>query len=193
VPVSVDEGAAERISNMGKSPAPSASLPAWEGAAIEYAALRGEILTRIGLRQQIMAGTLTLGGVLLAVGIERPPLALLYPPLAAFLAFAWAQNDHRIRHLAAYVEERLEPLLPALGWERHMRSIRGGGGLGSWRFVVIAHGGVFLFTQLLAVGLGIEWVVRQIELREQFFGWGMAGSGLVAIGVVVWILRKSSR
>jgi hypothetical protein len=51
------------------------------------------------MRQQLVAVTLSLGGAFMAVGITQPTVALVYPPLAAFLALAWAQNDYRVpRH-----------------------------------------------------------------------------------------------
>ena len=166
---------------------------AWEGAETEYSAMREEILTRIKLRQQIVTGTLTLGGALLAVGIERPLVALLYPPLAAFLAISWAQNDYRVRDLSSYIRKQIEPLLPAVRWESHLHERRSGKGLGSWRFVVLAHGGLFLFTQLLAVALGAAWVVVQTGTREKIIGWGLTVSGLLAIGIVIWVLWRARR
>jgi hypothetical protein len=172
------------------------ALPArasWEGAEIEYSAMRQEILARIGLRQQIVTGTLTLGGVLLGVGLEWPLVALLYPPLAAFLAIAWAQNDYRVRDLSEYVREKIEPLIPAVGWESHIHGRRRGKGLGSWRFVVLAHGGLFLFTQLLAIAVGATWVLEQTASRERMIGWGLTVSGALAIGVVLWVLRNARR
>lgn len=173
-----------------------AALPArapWEGAEIEYSAMRQEILARIGLRQQIVTGTLTLGGVLLGVGLEWPLVALLYPPLAAFLAVAWAQNDYRVRDLSKYVREEIEPLLPAVRWESHIHAQRSGKGLGSWRIVVLAHGGLFLFTQLLGVAVGATWLLEQTATREKIIGWGLTVSGLLAIGVVIWVLRNARR
>ncbi|MGZ9234768.1 MAG: hypothetical protein ACXW4E_04520 [Anaerolineales bacterium] len=67
---------------------------------MEYASLRGEIRKRIEMRQQIVSVTLTLAGIFLGVGLATQTVTLVYPPLAMFLAFGWAQNDFRIRDLA---------------------------------------------------------------------------------------------
>ena len=73
------------------------------GVDLEYNSLRGEILKRIELRQQIISITLTLAGIFLSFGLSTDTVALIYPPLAAFLSIAWAQNDFRIRDLATYI------------------------------------------------------------------------------------------
>ncbi len=168
----------------------------WEGAETEYGIVREEILARIRLRQQIMVGTLTLGGVLLGVGTSWPAVALLYPPLAAFLAFAWAQNDYRVRDLANYVRTEVEPLIPAVQWESWINERRTGTGLGSWRYVIIAHGGLFLFTQALALYLGVIWLAtsgHELPFRELFTGWMMVMIDIGAFITVAWILRKAQR
>lgn len=128
------------------------------GIEVEYRAMRDEILARINMRQQIIAVTLTLGGAFLAVGIKQPAIALVYPPLAAFLALAWAQNDYRVRDLAKYIREEVEPKLPGVRWESKIHTRRSDKSLGAWRFVVLSHGGVFLFTQATALFVGIVGV-----------------------------------
>jgi hypothetical protein len=182
-----------KVESMEDTPIALPTRPPWEGAEIEYTAMRAEVLARIGLRQQILTGTLTLGGVLLGVGLQWPLIALLYPPLAAFLAVAWAQNDYRVRDLSKYIREEVEPHLPAVRWESHIHARRSGKGLGSWRIVVLAHGGLFLFTQLLGVVVGATWVSEQTAIREKIIGWGLTVSGVLAMGVVFWVLRSARR
>lgn len=63
----------------------------------ECATLRGEILKRIDLRQQLMSMTLTIAAVFLGVGLGIQSVALIYPVLASLLAMAWSQNDGCIR------------------------------------------------------------------------------------------------
>jgi len=97
---------------------------------MEYTALRNEILKRIELRHQIIVVTLTIAGVFLGGGVQQNNafITLVYPPLATFLAVSWAQNDHRIRDLAGYIRNYIEPFMSKdniiLGWETYMQKIR---------------------------------------------------------------------
>ncbi len=157
------------------------------GIQLEYNALRSEILKRIELRQQIVALTLTLAGVFLSFALTVESVALIYPPLAMFLAFSWAQNDYRIRAMASYIRERLEGQPTGLGYETYTQLGRAERkNLGAWRFVVISHSGIFLVTQLMAVGIelskstpfsALEWVLSLIDV--------------IAILIVVWITRQA--
>ena len=71
-----------------------------EAIALEYNTLRGEIQKRIELRHQIVSATLAIAGAFIGVGVTNGILALIYPPIAIFLAIGWAQNDVRIYHMA---------------------------------------------------------------------------------------------
>lgn len=158
-------------------------------AEAEYAALRNEILKRMELRQQLIAGTLTLAGVFLSVGLVKDLVALIYPPLAAFLALAWAQNDFRLKSAAKYIREKLEPVL-GLRWETWVQEQREAGReeLGSWNFIVASHGGIFLLTQLLAVGIEL--------LKNAPFSWlkgillGFDTASVVVVALVLLKIRK---
>lgn len=145
------------------------------GVDLEYNSLRNEILKRIELRQQIISITLTLAGIFLSFGLSTDTIALIYPPLAAFLAIAWAQNDFRIRDIATYIRENLESKPIGLGYETYVQQARKKKKTGSWRYVVISHTGIFVFTQLMAVGIELlktmpavfsplEWVLLVIDL-----------------------------
>ena len=166
------------------------------GAEHEYKALRDEILTRIRLRQNLIAITLTLGGVFLAVGLKIPVIAAVYPPLAAFLALAWAQNDFRIRDIAYYIRKELEPCLPACHWESYMCKNRNATKLNSWRFVVLAHGGVFMFTQIFTTLLAMAGIVDIWDtysfLLRIFIG-SLLILDVVSVLGVAWILKNSSK
>jgi uncharacterized membrane protein YqaE (UPF0057 family) len=154
----------------------------------EYLSLRGEILKRFELRQQLIAILLTLAGIFLGVGVATETVALVYPPLAMFLAFGWAQNDYRIRDLARYIREELERPETGLKYETHVQMGRvKSDSLGSWRFVVFSHGGTFVFTQLMAVG---------IELAKMTFNpleWALLGLDVIAILVVLRLIRLARR
>ena len=153
---------------------------------MEYASLRGEILKRIELRQQIVSVTLTLAGIFLGVGLSAQTVTLVYPPLAMFLAFGWAQNDFRIRDLASYIRERLEVFTPNVGYESYVQAQRGKNkGLGSWRFVVFSHGGIFLFTQMMAIGIGLA------KFSNDVVGWSLLGIDIVTALVVIWLMNQA--
>ena len=148
------------------------------------------------MRQQLIAITLTLGGAFLAVGIKQPAVALVYPPLSLFLALAWAQNDYRVRDLAEYIRQRVEPMLAGVGWETYIHARRGDKKLGSWRFVVLSHGGVFLFTQLTALFVGAvgvfgDWSSQTSSTR--LIAPTLVALDLFALVRVIWIVKQAGR
>lgn len=170
---------------MYDSPDQKTALPL--GVELEHKSLRDEILTRIRLRQQIVGVTLTLSGAFLAFGLNRPAVALVYPPLALFLALGWAQNDHRIRNVATYIRKNIETHFDTPGWEISIKKKTTESGFHAWRFVIISHGGIFLGTQLLAIGVGVsEWTATPIE-------WVLLMIDSIATICVGLILRKSLR
>jgi hypothetical protein len=158
------------------------------GTEMEYASLRGEILKRIEMRQQIVSVTLTLAGIFLGVGLSTQLVALVYPPLAMFLAFGWAQNDFRVRDLAKYIREKIETAFPNSGYETYVHEQRGvHKGLGSWRFVVLSHGGIFLFTQLMAIGIGF------FDFTFDTLGWTLLTIDIITVFIVTWLMRQAGR
>lgn len=157
-------------------------------AEMEYASTRGEILKRIEMRQQIVSVTLTLAGIFLGVGLSAQSVALVYPPLAMFLAFGWAQNDFRIRDLAKYIREQVEVKFTNGGYETYVDGQRRENrGLGSWRFVVLSHGGIFLFTQLMAIGIGLS------QFTFDIIGWALLAIDSVTVFVVIWLMRQAGK
>jgi hypothetical protein len=123
-------------------------------------------------------------------------VALIYPPVAAFLAMAWAQNDFRIGELGSYVRSQISPKLPAFGWEVWIASKRWGTGLRGWRVVVFAHGGLFIFTQIMAVFVGVAWLLKPPEPIADWktvVAWSLAICDLAAIGLVIGVLLKAKR
>ena len=60
----------------------------------------------------------------------------------------------------------------------------------------LAHGGLSLFTQALALYLGITWLVPgggELSETELFTGWMMVAIDGVALIAVVYILRQTKR
>ncbi len=161
------------------------------GVDLEYNSLRGEILKRIELRQQIISITLTLAGIFLSFGLSTDTVALIYPPLAAFLSIAWAQNDFRIRDLATYIRENLETAPIGLGYETYVQRVRSNNKkLGAWRFVVISHTGIFIFTQLMAVGIEL---LKSMPIVLTPLEWVLLVVDFVSILVVLLFAGRSSR
>ena len=172
---------------------PAKKNPPKIGSDLEYTALRGEILKRIELRQQLISITLTLAGVFLGVGLGTESVALIYPPLAMFLAFGWAQNDFRIRNLAEYIREFLETPGTGLQYESMVQAGRvSTKGLGSWRFIVISHVGIFLFTQAMAIIIELARISFNFSLLS-ITQWILLSFDLISMFFVVWIARKSTR
>jgi len=141
------------------------------GYELEYAALRAEILKRMELRYQFIPVSLTMAGVFLGLGISNGTIALVYPVLAVFLAIGWAQNDKRIGDTAAYIRTHLERSIPGLGWETHLHNERIQQQR-QRRFAIFSYGGIFLFTQLIAIGIGFikftysttEWSLLVLDM-----------------------------
>ena len=125
------------------------------GIEIEFNALRNEVLKRIEIREHISQITLGLAGVFQSVGLANPVIAFIYPTLSFFLAVGWAQNDIRIRQLGNYIRNKLEPALPGLAWESHRKNIEEQTRTSLWHFVILSHGGIFVTTQIMAIGIGI--------------------------------------
>lgn len=160
------------------------------GYGWEYSALRSEILKRIEMRQQIISITLTLAGIFLSFGLTNEMVTLVYPPLAMFLAFSWAQNDFRIRRTAGYIRKNLESLEIGLKYESAMHEDRIiDTSLSTWRFVVISHSGIFLLTQILAVGID----VLQSGLKFNPLRTGLIIVDAISIILVIWISFSSTR
>ncbi len=159
------------------------------GMELEYVSIRGEILKRIELRQQIVAVTLTLAGIFLGIGITTETVALIYPVLATFLALGWGQNDFRVRDLATYQRENIESLFPGIKYETRIHQNRRmkDGSLGSWRFVVLSHGGIFLLTQFMAIV--IEFSKFTFNLLEYI----LLGIDVLSMVLVIWVIRQSKR
>ena len=163
------------------------------GFELEYNSLRSEIIKRIELRQQLISITLTLAGVFLGIGLGTESVALIYPPLAMFLAFGWAQNDFRIRNSAQYIREHLENSVTGLKYEHETQAGRANTqGLGSWRFVVISHIGIFIFTQIMALVIELARFNFNFVLLS-LTQWILLVVDLISILFVLWIARQSTR
>jgi hypothetical protein len=161
------------------------------GLELEYNSLRNEILKRFDLRQQFISITLTLAGIFLSFGLTTDLIALIYPPIATFLALGWAQNDLRVRDLGNYIRENIETVYPGIGYETHVQLVRNKAkGVKSLRPLVISHSGIFLFTQLMAVGIELS---KSTSLAFSPLKWALLSIDLIAIIIVIWIAAQTKR
>jgi F0F1-type ATP synthase membrane subunit c/vacuolar-type H+-ATPase subunit K len=160
-------------------------------AEIEYATLREEMLKRMEARTQYISITLTIGGAFLGVGWGQGAVALLlFPPLAALLAAAWAQNETRLLQLSAYIRDHLETKIPGLGWERFSREMDERSQSSSWMLNLLSVGGIFLLTQLLAIFLG---GIRLTQNRPALFEYVLLGIAVASVFVVLSLINHVRR
>lgn len=122
---------------------------------MEYATLREEVLKRIESRQQTISIALTLAGAFLGLGWNAGAVViLLYPAIAFLLAVGWAQNEVFIMQINAYIREHLEGEHSGLGWQRFSQQGMSELRIFGWPLEILAIGGIFILTQIMAVGLG---------------------------------------
>ena len=124
-------------------------------AEIEYASLREEVLKRIESRQQTISVALTLAGAFLGLGWNAGAVVILiYPLIALLLAVGWAQNEVFIMQINAYIRDHLEGEQTGLGWQRFSQKGMSELRIFGWPLEILAIGGIFILTQIMAVGLG---------------------------------------
>ena len=128
---------------------------------MEYNALRDEKLKLIEMRQHVVEITITLASAFLGIAFIKeahPEIAMIYPPIAFFLAIGWVQLDYRIDTLSKFLRTRIEKYYRCICFEnwayegkRELEREQGK----IWRYVFLSHYGVFLFTQLFALLIGV--------------------------------------
>lgn len=105
------------------------------------------------MRQNIISLVVTSAGVLLGFSITTTELALLFPPLSLFLCVMWAQNDIRALQITDYLQT-LENENTRLGWTTYYKQVQGRGSfIPGLPFSVLAPGGIFILTSLMALGI----------------------------------------
>lgn len=155
---------------------------------LEYASLREEVLKRIESRQQVISIALTIAGAFLGVGWGAGAVVLLvYPLIAALLAAAWAQNEVLIEQLNRYIRDHLEAHVANPGWASYSRKRLNDTMLMGWPIDVLAVGGIFVLTQIMALALG--WT----RFERSFLEWLLIAADLFAVIVVLWLLNMIRR
>jgi hypothetical protein len=133
----------------------------------EYASLRDELLKRIEIRHQIVSLHLIVAGTFLTIGAQPdiPAVVLLvYPVLTMFIAATWARNDSRIKYIGAYIRDNIELLTKNVLWETHrLEKAAKPGFLWLSRLRIFSTMGLFLVTQVLALGLAVSRLVYSAE------------------------------
>lgn len=125
--------------------------------ALEYKALRDEIVKRIELRQQVVIASATIAGAFLAIGVqwEKTMVVMVYPFIASFLVIAWGHHDISIGRMGKFIREYMENYLVGIendfaGWETHKKITE----TERWRLASKSHCGLFLSTQIMAIVVG---------------------------------------
>ncbi len=159
----------------------------------EYCALRDEIVKRIDLRQQIISITLTFAAALISAGIVQkeisifgdsgiPSIAFIYPPIAACLALGWAQHDYRISYIGYYIQTNIESIVPDFKWETNIAEKRPMTRFRLWGFIIQSHGGVFIWTQILAIVIGYS------DAAGTVLYWSFLLFDMLILGFVIYII-----
>lgn len=149
---------------------------------MEYATLREEVLKRIESRQQTISIAMTLAGAFLGIGWNAGSVVMLmYPIIALLLAVGWAQNEVFIKQLNAYIRDHLEGEESGLGWQRFVNQRQSEIRIWGWPLEIIAIGGIFVLTQIMAMGLGlykfdstlISWILIALDAVAVFALFGL--------------------
>lgn len=157
-------------------------------AEMEYVSLREEVLKRIESRQQLISIALTIAGAFLGVGWGAGAVVLLlYPLIATLLAAAWAQNEVLIEQLNSYIRDHLEAHIANPGWASYSRKRRAETMIFGWPIDVLAVGGIFVLTQLMALALG--WT----QFGWSFLEWLLLAADGLAVLIVLWLLHMIRR
>jgi hypothetical protein len=124
---------------------------------LEYNAVRGEQLQRLGARQQNLSLTLTLVGGFLGAGWAAGSsiVMMIYPLVALLLGAYWAQNEIYLARLSAYLRDYLEPNLPGAGYERWGRGQENALTFMGMPVEIAAIAGILLLGQVFGVVLGL--------------------------------------
>lgn len=160
---------------------------------LEYSAMVERYSKTIERRDQIIGATLTLTSALLAAAIAyptTPSIALIYPPIATFLAIEWVYSYILNILMATYIRDHLATQMPGISWEAFLKKWRD---QHQGRFRIFAvHGGVFLFTQILAIFIGIA--IRPKNQSLDFTSYGILALLLIdcfSIVVTIYYLHKA--
>lgn len=105
------------------------------------------------MRHQVIELNLTIAAAFMGVALTKdvsPSIALVFPPIATLLSMEWIYIDTRQTQSINYLLD-LEKKIPELqlGWEKY--KVKKGG----FRKAVLSHWGVFVFTQMMAIFIGI--------------------------------------
>ena len=141
----------------------------------EYNVLREEITKRIEIEHQLVALALIAPATIFTIGFQMKDASLLflYPALACLLSFVNAANAQHIHYTAEYIEKCIEPCMGSdtplivinrtgkiekrigsIGWQ-HYKNLNKKKFAFGFIMGALASRGIFIFTELLALILGL--------------------------------------
>jgi hypothetical protein len=151
-------------------------------ALAEFVALREEILKQTEIQHQIISICIISAGTFFSISGKIPQtVCLMFPLLATCLSSAWSLCDVRIRQIAEYIKERIEPRFHP-GWEHFLIAKRAHNRVDfkSRAFAI----GIVLGTQLLAIILFFVLAGRRVNATELVF----VGIDVCAMALSVFLM-----
>jgi hypothetical protein len=169
----------DSVANDSKS---ADSIGGQEFALAEFVALREEILKQTEIQHQIISICIISAGTFFSISGKVPQtVCLMFPLLATCLSSAWSLCDVRIRQIAKYIRESIEPRFH-LGWEHFLVARRGNNRVdGRSRAFAI---GIVLGTQLLAIILFFVLAGQRVNATELVF----VGIDVCAMALSVFLM-----
>jgi hypothetical protein len=152
--------------------------------ALQYTALREEILKHQDTQFQVLGLTLFIAGTLLSIGVQQNVsvrVLLIYPLLTPFLASVWASGHTATLRIGTYISEVYEKNLSIVGWETLTRKTNKQSKRIS--FHRTSTRGLFLVTQIVAIALAFS------RFPLDYFDYSLIGIDLIAMIFTFYILR----
>lgn len=139
----------------------------------EYNSLRGEIISRIGLRQNLLSLALIVFGALMGTSLQpnvNTSVLLVYPIISFFLSVACIHSDIRVKQLADYIRQ-IETNVAVIGWSLHIKNLLSEKQLDRITSPLSTIG-LFISTQIIAILIAflnrpfnlVEWILFIIDL-----------------------------
>ena len=92
-----------------------------DGKIAEFQALKEEINHCQNRQHQILGFTLTALAILFGFSARAAHLLLFVPAFALALQLLYVREQDQIKTLGDYIRDQIEPFVPGMGWEHHVR------------------------------------------------------------------------
>jgi hypothetical protein len=156
----------------------------------EFNSLRTEILNRSNAQQQMLYLALIAGGALTPIGVQTQEIAVLLiaPIIAFFLSVRYADHGAHISRIGTYIEEKIEPRLPGLGWERWLHK-EASPSLGQTGILeMISSRGLFITIEILPV----VFILLKFWQKLDLLVWILLSIDIL-IPIISWFLLQHRR